>query len=65
MDDFELFFTGEKAAEILEYFYKDEEKEKIFIWNFKVRDIIETFVYDHDIFCADILNAFSFWKVER
>lgn len=65
MDDFELFFTGEKAAEILEYFYKDEEKEKIFIWNFKVRDIIETFVYDHDIFCADILNAFNFWKVER
>lgn len=65
MDDFELFFTGEKAAEILEYFYKDEEKEKIFIWNFKVRDIIETFVYDHDIFYADILNAFNFWKVER
>lgn len=28
MDDFEFFFTGEKAAEILEYFYKDEEKEK-------------------------------------
>lgn len=25
MDDFELFFTGEKAAEILEYFYKDIE----------------------------------------
>lgn len=65
MDDFELFFTGEKAAEILEYFYKDEEKEKIFIWDFKVRDIIETFVYDHDIFCADILNTFNFWKVER
>lgn len=65
MDDFELFFTGEKAAEILEYFYKDEEKEKIFIWDFKVKDIIETFVYDHDIFCADILNTFNFWKVER
>lgn len=65
MDDFELFFTGEKAAEILKYFYKDEEKEKIFIWDFKVKDIIETFVYDHDIFYADILNAFNFWKVER
>lgn len=65
MDDFELFFTGEKAAEILKYFYKDEEKEKIFIWDFKVKDIIETFVYDHDIFCADILNVFDFWKVER
>lgn len=65
MDNFELFFAGEKAAEILEYFYKDEEKEKIFIWDFKVKDIIETFVYDHDIFCADILNAFNFWKVER
>lgn len=65
MDDFELFFTGEKAAEILKYFYKDEEKEKIFIWDFKVKDIIETFVYDHDIFCADILNTFDFWKVER
>lgn len=65
MDDFELFFTGEKAAEILEYFYKDEEKEKIFIWDFKVKDIIETFVYDHNIFCADILNTFNFWKVER
>lgn len=65
MDDFELFFTGEKAAEILEYFYKDEEKEKIFIWGFKVKDIIEAFVYDHDIFCADILNTFGFWKVER
>lgn len=65
MDDFELFFTGEKAAKILEYFYKDEEKEKIFIWDFKVKDIIETFVYDHDIFCADILNTFNFWKVER
>lgn len=65
MDDFELFFTGEKTAEILEYFYKDEEKEKIFIWDFKVKDIIETFVYDHDIFCADILNTFNFWKVER
>lgn len=65
MDDFELFFTGEKAAEILKYFYKDEEKEKIFIWDFKVKDIIETFVYDHDIFCADILNIFDFWKVER
>lgn len=65
MDDFELFFTGEKAAEILEYFYKDKDKSKIFIWDFKVKDIIETFVYDHDIFCADILNAFDFWKVER
>lgn len=65
MDDFELFFTGEKAAEILEYFYKDEEKDKIFIWDFKVKDIIETFIYDHDIFCADILNTFNFWKVER
>lgn len=65
MDDFELFFTGEKAAEILEYFYKDEEKDKIFIWDFKVKDIIETFIYDHDIFCADILNTFDFWKVER
>lgn len=62
MDDFELFFTGEKAAEILKYFYKDEEKEKIFIWDFKVKDIIETFVYDHDIFYADILNAFNFLK---
>lgn len=65
MDDFELFFTGEKAAEILEYFYKDKDKSKIFIWDFKVKDIIETFVYDHDIFCADILNTFNFWKVER
>lgn len=65
MDDFELFFTGEKAAEILEYFYKDEEKGKIFIWGFKVKEIIEAFVYDHDILCADILNAFDFWKVER
>lgn len=65
MDDFELFFTGEKAAEILEYFYKDKDKSKIFIWDFKVKDIIETFVYDHDIFCADILNTFDFWKVER
>lgn len=65
MDNFELFFTGEKAAEILEYFYKDEEKDKIFIWDFKVKDIIETFIYDHDIFCADILNTFNFWKVER
>lgn len=41
MDDFELFFTGEKAAEILEYFYKDKDKSKIFIWNFKVKDIRE------------------------
>lgn len=65
MDDFELFFTGEKAAEILEYFYKDKDKSKIFIWDFKVKDIIETFVYDHDIFGADILNTFNFWKVER
>lgn len=65
MDDFELFFTGEKTAEILEYFYKDKDKSKIFIWDFKVKDIIETFVYDHDIFCADILNTFDFWKVER
>lgn len=65
MDDFELFFTGEKAAEILEYFYKDKDKSKIFILDFKVKDIIETFVYDHNIFCADILNTFNFWKVER
>lgn len=65
MDNFELFFTGEKATEILEYFYKDKDKSKIFIWDFKVKDIIETFIYDHDIFCADILNTFNFWKVER
>lgn len=65
MDDFELFFTGEKATEILEYFYKDKDKSKIFIWDFEVKKIVETFVYDHDIFCADILNTFDFWKVER
>lgn len=56
MNDFELFFTGEKAAEILEYFYKDKDKSKIFIWDFKVKDIIETFVYDHDIFLCGHLE---------
>lgn len=37
MDDFELFFTGEKTAEILEYFYKDEEKKKILFGILKLK----------------------------
>lgn len=69
MDDFELFFTGEKAAEILEYFYKDKDKSKIFIWDFEVKSIIEAFIDDHweklDGWYDEILNNFSFWKVER
>lgn len=69
MDDFDLYFTGEKATEILEYFYKDKDKSKIFIWDFEVKKIVETFIDDHweklDGWYADILNAFDFWKVER
>lgn len=69
MDDFELFFTGEKATEILEYFYKDKDKSKIFIWDFEVKKIVEAFIDDHweklDGWYDEILNNFSFWKVER
>lgn len=63
MDDFELFFTGEKAVEILEYFYKDKDKSKIFIWDFEVKSIIEAFIDDHweklDGWYDEILNNFS------